>query len=230
VREGMRAAMTSRTPLITLGIVVAFVVLLLGANTALVSRPPSSPQAIAASAAASTAGASPPAAAPAPAAAPVQGVFAGRTSDGAIPVAIAVNGDKAAAYLCDGHAIEAWLQGTVTGTSMSLQGKDGAALTGSVNGDALFGSLNAAGQPSVPFSAAASKPPAGVFQYRKEVNGLATRVGWVVLPDGTQAGIADNGPTRSPAPRLDPATGSFTADGVTATATAVAGTDTVVGQ
>lgn len=144
-------------------------------------------------------------------------------------MAIAVNGDRAAAYLCDGHSVEAWLQGTVTGTSMTLSGRGGAGLTGSVNGDALFGSLNAAGQSPVPFSAAVSKPPAGVFQYRKEVNGLATRVGWVVLPDGSEAGIVDSGTTRSPAPWLDPATGAFTADGATSTASPVAGSDTVVG-
>ena len=158
----------------------------------------------------------------------MQHVFAGRTSDGAIPVAIAVNGSKAAAYLCDGHSVEAWLQGTVTGTTMTLSGRGGAGLTGHVDGDALFGSLNVTAQPAVPFSAAVAKPPAGVFQYRKEVNGLATRVGWVVLPDGAEAGLVDTGPTRSPAPWLDPATGSFTEDGVTSTASPVTGADTVV--
>ena len=221
--------MTSRTPLITLGIVLAFVVLLLGANTALVSRPSATPHSIAAPAGAATGGAPPPVASAPTAAPPIQGAFAGRTSDGAIPVAIAVNDGKAAAYLCDGHSVEAWLQGTVTGTSMTLSGRGGAGLIGTVDGDALFGSLNAAGTAAVPFSAALSKPPAGVFQYRKEVNGLATRVGWVVLPDGSQAGILDSGATKTPAPRLDPATGTFTVDGVTSTASPVTGTDTVVG-
>jgi hypothetical protein len=220
--------MINRTPLITLGVVAVLVVLLVGANMALVSRPPAAPTPIAAAAAAAT-----PTTTNAPASPPVtaqlQNMFAGRTSDGEIPVAIAVNGDKAAAYLCDGHSVEAWLQGTVTGTSMTLSGRGGAELTGSINGDALFGSLNAAGRPAVPFSAALSKPPAGVFQYRKEVNGLATRVGWVVLPDGSEAGIVDSGATRSPAPWLDPATGTFTVDGVTSTASTVTGTDTVVG-
>ena len=220
--------MTTRTPLVTLGVVAALLVLLVGANTALVGGRPAAPQPIAAAAAAGTPTANAAASAPAPAPPPVQGVFAGRTSDGAIPVAIAVNGGKAAAYLCDGHSVEAWLQGTVTGATMTLSGHGGAGLTGHVDGDALFGSLNAAGHPAVPFSAAVSKPPAGVFQYRKEVNGLATRVGWVVLPDGSEAGIVDSGSTRSPAPRLDPATGSFTEDGVTSTASTVTGTDTVV--
>ncbi len=223
--------MTNRTPLITLGIVLAFVVLLVGANTALVSRPPAAPRAIASSASAATGGPSPtvppqlsPTVTP-----PSHSVFTGRTSGDEIAVAVAVNGDKAAAYLCDGHAVEAWLQGTMSGSSLTLTGRGGAGLTGSVSGGALFGSLNPAGRAGLPFSAQLSTPPAGVFQYRKEVNGLATRIGWTVLPDGSQVGVQDSGTTRTPAPRLDPATGSFTVDGVTATASPVAGSDTVVG-
>ncbi|WP_169510952.1 hypothetical protein [Actinomycetospora chiangmaiensis] len=222
--------MTTRTPLVTLGVVAALLVLLIGANTALVGGRSGPPSPIAASAVAGTPTAGVPASAPAaaPSSPSVQGVFAGRTSDGAIPVAIAVNGGKAAAYLCDGRSVEAWLQGTVTGTTMTLSGHGGAGLTGHVDGSALFGSLNAAGQPAIPFSAAVSTPPAGVFQYRKEVNGLATRVGWVVLPDGSEAGLVDSGAARSPAPWLDPGTGTFTENGVTTTAATVTGTDTVV--
>jgi hypothetical protein len=221
--------MTSSKPLITLGVVLALLVLLVGANTALVSRPPAAPSAIAASAAAATA---PPSVAPqvSPTVTPaLQGAFAGRTSGDEIAVAVAVNGDKAAAYLCDGHSVEAWVQGTVTGNSMTLTGRGGASLTGSVTDGALLGSLNPAGRAGLPFSAALSKPPAGVFQYRKEVNGLATRIGWSVLPDGSQVGIEDSGTSRTPAPWLDTATGAFTADGVTSIASPIAGTDTVVG-
>jgi len=225
--------MTNRKPLITLGIVLAFLVLLVGANTALVSRPPEAPHAIAASAAAATATSTPtgaPTAAVPPTVTPqLQGVFAGRTSGDEIAVAIAVNGDKVAAYLCDGHSVEAWLQGTATGTSMTLTGRGGAGLTGSLSGGALFGSLNPAGRATLPFSAAVSSPPTGVYQYRKEIGGLATRIGWARLPDGSQVGIADNGTTKTPAPWLDPATNTFTVDGVTSTAAPVAGTDTVVG-
>ena len=144
-------------------------------------------------------------------------------------MAIAVNGDKAAAYLCDGHSVEAWLQGTTTGNSVTLTGRGGAGLTGSLSGGALFGSLNPAGRAGLPFSAALSSPPTGVYQYRKEIGGLATRIGWTVLPDGSQVGIADNGTAKTPAPRLDPATGTFTVNGVTSTASPVAGTDIVVG-
>jgi hypothetical protein len=223
--------MTSSKPLITLGVVLALLVLLVGANTALVSRPPAAPSAIAASAAAATATAPPtvtPQASPS-VTPPLQGAFAGRTSGGEIAVAVAVNGDKAAAYLCDGHSVEAWVQGTVTGNALSLTGRGGAKLTGSVSDGALLGSLNPAGGAVLPFSAALSKPPAGVFQFRREVNGLATRIGWTVLPDGSQVGLEDSGATRTPAPWLDTATGAFTADGVTSTASPVAGTDTVVG-
>jgi hypothetical protein len=68
-----------------------------------------------------------------------------------------------------------------------------------------------------------------VYQYRHELQGLATRIGWVVLPDGTQVGIADSGTTRTPAPRLDTTSGDFTLDGATLSAAPVSGADVVVG-
>ena len=77
-------------------------------------------------------------------------------------------------------------------------------------------------------SAELSPRPAGVYQARIAVNGLATRIGWAVLPDGTQAGVAVAGTTKSPAPPLDLSNNSFTLGGTTFTAAPVAGNQTVV--
>ncbi len=59
--------------------------------------------------------ASEPSFAPAPPPAPArEGVFIG-ASENQIAVAIAIKGNRAAGYLCDGNKIEAWLEGTVMG-------------------------------------------------------------------------------------------------------------------
>jgi hypothetical protein len=158
----------------------------------------------------------------------VQAVYAGRSSNGDVTLAVSTDGDQAVAYVCNGHTIEAWLQGSVKGNQVNLAGNKGASLTGSLSGLAMFGTVTPSAGLSLPFSAELSPHPAGVFQARITVNGLATRIGWAVLPDGTQLGVAVIGSTKQPAPPLDLSDGAFTLDGSTFTAAQVAGNANVV--
>src|SRR5580700_6631843 len=158
----------------------------------------------------------------------VQAVYAGRSSNGELTLAVSTDGNQAVAYVCNGHTIEAWLQGSVKGNQVNLTGSKGASLTGSLTGLAMFGMVTPNTGLSLPFSAELSPHPAGVFQARVAINGLATRIGWAVLPDGTQVGVAVIGSTRQPAPLLDLSDGAFTLDGGSFTAAQVAGNATVV--
>jgi hypothetical protein len=158
----------------------------------------------------------------------VEAVYTGRSSGNQVTLAVETDGSKAAAYLCNGRTIEAWLQGSVNGNQVSLTGNKGASLSGSLSGLDMFGTVTATAGLSFPFSAELSPHPAGVYQARIAVNGLATRIGWAVLPDGTQVGLAVAGATKYPAPSLDLANGSFTLGGASFKATPVAGNDTVV--
>jgi hypothetical protein len=182
------------------------------------SSPPSSP--------------SPSEAAPPPTAEPatLQAVYSGKTGGGEATVAVAVNGDRAAAYLCDGTRIETWLQGSVTGDQVVLTGRDTAALIGTVSGTTLSGTVVTSTGQGWLFSAEEARPPAGIYEARTTIDGLATRIGWVVLPDGTQVGIQNVSGNRSPAPALDLEDTTFTLDGAAQEATPVDGSDTVVGQ
>ena len=158
----------------------------------------------------------------------VQAVYTGRSSGNQVTLAVDTEGDKAAAYICNGKTIEAWLQGSVTGNQVSLTGNKGASLTGSLSGLDMVGTVTAGAGLSFPFSAELSPRPAGVYQARIVVNGLATRIGWAVLPDGTQVGVAVAGTTKYAAPPLSLSGNSFTLDGSSFTAAPVAGQDTVV--
>ncbi len=158
----------------------------------------------------------------------VEAVYTGRSSGNQVTLAVQTQGDKAAAYVCNGRTIEAWLQGSVNGNQISLTGNKGASLTGSLSGLDMFGTVTANAGLSFPFSAELSPHPAGVYQARIAVNGLATRIGWAVLPDGTQVGLAVAGVTKYPAPLLDLANGSFTLGGASFKAAPVAGNETVV--
>ncbi len=158
----------------------------------------------------------------------VEAVYAGTSSGDQVTLAVATDGDSAAAYVCNGRTVEAWLQGSVNGNQVTLSGRGGASLAGSLSGLAMFGTVTVSAGQSFPFSAELSPRPAGVYQARITVNGLATRIGWAVLPDGTQLGVAVAGTAKSPAPPLDLGNDSFVLGGATFTAAPVAGDDTVV--
>ena len=158
----------------------------------------------------------------------VQAVYSGRSSGNEVTLAVDTQGGKAVAYVCNGKSIEAWLQGSVSGNQVTLTGNNGAGLSGSLSGLDMFGTVTPRAGQAFPFAAELSPHPAGVYQARIVVNGLATRIGWAVLPDGTQAGVAVAGTVRSPAPPLDLSDRSFSVDGTSFTAMLVAGKVTVV--
>ena len=158
----------------------------------------------------------------------VEAVYAGRSSGNQVTLAVVTDGDKAAGYVCNGRTIEAWLQGSVRGNQVSMAGLHGTGLTGSLSGLAMFGMVTPSAGLSVPFSAELSPEPAGIYQARITVDGLATRIGWAVLPDGTQLGVAVAGTTKYAAPPLDLSNDSFTLDGASFTASDVDGNQTVV--
>jgi hypothetical protein len=206
---------------------------LVGASTAATSSSSySAPDYSAATSAAPPPSPSPVEAAPSPTIEPaaVQAVYAGRTGGGEATVAVAVDGDRAAAYLCDGSSVETWLQGSVTGDQVMLTGRDTAALIGTVSGATLSGTVVTSTGQAWLFSGDEARPPAGIYEARTTIDGLATRIGWVVLPDGTQVGIQNVDGERSPAPALDLEDTTFTLDGAAQEATPVDGSDTVVGQ
>ena len=89
---------------------------------------------------------------PAPAAPAVaEKAYTGRSSGNEVTVAIAVKNGKAVAYACDGKKIEAWLEGTVSGDTLSLSGKT-SNLTGTLDDKATFGTITVDGK-EWPFSA-----------------------------------------------------------------------------
>lgn len=227
-------AMSTRGPLLTLASVAVLTGALLWVNEVVgPPTPTTSSSTYSADYGAPTSPSpSPSEAAPPPTVEPatLQAVYSGKTGGGEATVAVAVNGDRAAAYLCDGTRIETWLQGSVTGDQVVLTGRDTAALIGTVSGTTLSGTVVTSTGQAWPFSAEEARPPAGIYEARTTIDGLATRIGWVVLPDGTQVGIQNVGGNRSPAPALDLEDTTFTLDGAAQEATPVDGSDTVVGQ
>jgi len=153
---------------------------------------------------------------------PAEAVYAGPALEGPLTIAVAVQGDEAAAYLCDGANVESWLKGTAVDGTVDLKSKDGAnTLTATLEGENLNGTVMLAGQPQR-FSIAIAPAPAGV--YRGEGDG--TTIGWIILPNGQQVGIARTASGPAPAPPLDPAKGAVTVNGERVGAEKVSGETT----
>jgi hypothetical protein len=217
-------AVTHRSPLVTLiGLVAAFAIMF-GVNLAVSSAVPGSEASAGPSAAATTAASSPTSVSAAPSAGastpptatedddeqfPDQVVYAGRTEDDTLAVAVAVLGNKAAAYLCDGESVESWLRGSVDGDQLSLRNKNGTTeLEAKLEQGQLEGKIDLDGD-ELEFTIGEAKKPSGLYRAR----GAKTTIGWIVLPDGSQVGLQTIGEESTPAPELDPDNPEVTVDG-----------------
>lgn len=173
-----------------------------------------------------------PTATPAPAAPAVaEKAYAGRSSGNEVTVAIAVKNGRAVGYICDGKRTEAWLEGAVSGSDLSLKSADGAStIVGTLDDAKSLGTV-AVGDKEWPFAAKGVTAPAGLYEGRASVKGVLNRIGWIVLPDGTQTGALRKGAEVDPAPPLNPAQpNSVVLDGVPVTVRTIGGGDAVIGS
>lgn len=199
------------TPLLTLlgGVTLGAVVLALSVHATGGNDEPPVPAAAPTATATAVAGASA-APSPSPTQTPINATWAGRLTAGTL--AISVQDGVAVAYLCDGAAIEAWLQGTAAGGRLDLAGRAGETLSGT------FGEGQASGQIKIddqvlPFTVTAVTAPSGLYRAAATVRGAQVDGGWIVLADGTQVGLVTVDGIAQPAPPLDTATGRVTVDG-----------------
>jgi hypothetical protein len=151
---------------------------------------------------------------------PEKVVYAGRTEDRPAAIAVAVLGDQAAAYLCDGRNVEAWFRGTVEGGNISLRSKSGATVQAELDGKKIKGTVQVEND-TLEFEINEAKEPAGLYRAR----GSKTTIGWIVLQDGSQVGVQTTGSDSSAAPQLDPENPQVTVDGESLDAAPVNGAE-----
>ncbi|MGX9790322.1 hypothetical protein [Mycobacterium sp. MMS18-G62] len=196
--------MKIRGPYVTLAAVAA-----LGAGILLVNiskepekPPPEYSTAQSTTTAPATAAPAPPApSTPPPSAFPAKADYVGKipTANGTITLEIAVDGEKAIAYACDGNTIESWLRGNATNGAVSLASKDKSGrLDGRLQGSAVVGTLWL-GEKQWNFSASAAQPPAGLYVYDQ----AGVRSSWIIDQNGGVTGVQRQPDgTTTPAPGL----------------------------
>jgi hypothetical protein len=219
--------MKSKGPLITLAAVAVLAVVLLVVNMSANSSDPPAEQAVATTAPATTAATAQttPAQTTAAQAFPAEATYVGEiaAATGTITLAMAVDGDKAIAYACDGNTVEVWLTGSATDGQLALEGRNNSRLDGAYSGSDVSGTLWI-GERSWTYTAAPATPPAGLYVAG---DSDSTRVSWIVDQQGGVTGVlrAPDGAT-SPAPGLSD-DGTATVNGTTVTAELVSGGDEI---
>ena len=167
----------------------------------------------------------------APPAAPAvaEKAYAGRSAGNEVTVAIAVKDGRAVGYVCDGKKVEAWLEGTLSGSDLALKSKDGkSTIAGTADDKQSFGTVAVNGK-EWPFAAKAASSPAGLYEGRAQVRGVLNRIGWIQLQDGSQTGVWNRGADKVAAPVLDPARlDGVVVDGVPVTVRTIGGADVVI--
>jgi hypothetical protein len=162
---------------------------------------------------------SPSAAAPpslAPSKAPEgKNTYAGATEGGQAGLAVAMNGGKAIAYVCDGKAAESWMSGTAEGGQLSLRSTKGTGtLTGTYANGVAVGTVTA-GKKTWHFTIKVAKPPSGLYRSAANVENRLV-ASWAVVPDGEktkQFGVRWVNGVPGPAPVLDTTTDTAMVDG-----------------
>jgi hypothetical protein len=164
---------------------------------------------------------------------PPKADYVSQVNGGGAAVAISVHAGKAVAYVCNGHAVAAWLRGTAKAGKLELTGKNGARLDVSYRTGKASGSITADGTkysfsaPLVHSSSSGHRRP-GLYEATAMVHGVPIKAGWVVLPNGSQVGSVEYFPgsdviPTAQAPVLDLTTGTAQYDGVTLVASLISG-------
>jgi hypothetical protein len=135
-------------------------------------------------------------------------VYAGRAEDNAGAIAVAVLGDQAAAYFCDGRNVESWFRGSVTEDEISAKSTGGATLEAELDGNHIKGTVQIKSE-KLKFEMNEAKKPAGLYRVR----GSQTTIAWIVLEDGSQVGVQTTGVDSTAAPELNPGNPQVTVDG-----------------
>ncbi|HEY3561508.1 MAG TPA: hypothetical protein VGL05_28785 [Kribbella sp.] len=150
----------------------------------------------------------------------VVAVYAGHLQGGPAGLAIAVKGGRSVAYYCDGRRVESWLTGTESAGRVALRSKTGDRLAGTAAATSVTGVVTVGGQ-RLPFTMPKVGPPAGLYRAKTS----SSTIGWIVLPNGKQVGIDDDG-TPGPAPPLVPQSGTARLGGTTVAVTSITGDET----
>ncbi len=130
----------------------------------------------------------------------------GRVDGSNALIALVADGDQVVAYVCDGDiALGERFRGTLVDGRGELRSAGGATLVVALSGEAATGTFTPVGGTPAAFTTTAATADAGLYFADGRSATGPYAVGWVVLADGTQNGVAAIGEkpaVKKAAPRL----------------------------
>jgi hypothetical protein len=118
--------------------------------------------------------------------------FVGPVADSDFFVGLVVQGETVVAYLCNGEDVGDWLRGTAVDGQFEVSSSGGTTLTGSLNDDAISGTVLVGGERPFAFTATpAQEGISGFYRHTETVNGTNVVAGWVILENGIRGTSSD---------------------------------------
>ncbi|MET7458677.1 hypothetical protein ABZT03_44190, partial [Streptomyces sp. NPDC005574] len=140
--------------------------------------------------------------------------FADRTSKREATLAVSFDGKDAVGYLCDGKKVGTWLRGALNSSGkFDLLGADGTHLSGAKGGKHVTGRIRLTDGRTWSFDLPEVKT-ATMYRASAGLYDKQLTAGWVVLPNGDQAGILERNGRDLPAPKLNTNATNITIDGI----------------
>ena len=138
--------------------------------------------------------------------------YVGKVAGSEAYIGIVDTGGEFIAYVCDGAKVAEWLDGQVSGTSLTAKSAK-VSLTATRSGSTVSGTVTLAGSDQA-FSAKSSTDfPSDLWEATGVKNGEFVRGGWIVLPDGSQHGAVKQAATITSTASLDTTTAAPDVDG-----------------
>lgn len=120
----------------------------------------------------------------------VSGSFVGRLAGTDVLVAIVTDGDQVLAYASDGDQTAKWYEGSIGGGEITLDSPAGdSTLTLTLDDAGGSGQIALADGQTASFDVAPAEGQSGLYVATKVVDDAKYLGCWVVLPDGTRAGV-----------------------------------------
>ncbi|MFZ2174208.1 MAG: hypothetical protein WAW17_09265 [Rhodococcus sp. (in: high G+C Gram-positive bacteria)] len=116
----------------------------------------------------------------------IEPTYIGDVDDSDAYVAVAMSGNEAVAFVCDGDDRWMWLTGHREGDQLTMSGPGDATLTASMAGGAMTGQVTGAGLSDAEFDAAPAGQDEGLYRATTDHEGATYTLGWIMRADGVR--------------------------------------------
>lgn len=110
--------------------------------------------------------------------------FVGEIEGSDAYIAVVYDGANAMAFVCDGHEMWSWLNGSMTGADLALSGSNGTTLAGTLADGAITGTFTGMGLSGNAFEVTPVTAGEGVYRTVVDMNGDDYTLGWIMTTDG----------------------------------------------